>query len=196
MPNMQAKYMTMPEDESEPKEVAVGQVGELYVSGPNVFMGYHQNPEATKGCLSEDGWFQTGDVGFQDSKGHFYITDRVKELIKYKGFQVPPAELEGLLVDNDAIDDVAVIGIESEAHGSEVPLACVVRSAKSKSSGVNEKAEAEKIVKWLDSKVAHHKRLRGGVQFVDEIPKNPSGKILRRVLKQKFMATKTPKAKL
>lgn len=197
MPNMEAKYMTMPEDEAEPQEVAVGEVGELYLRGPNVFLGYHQNPEATKNCLSEDGWFQTGDVGYQDAKGHFYITDRVKELIKYKGFQVPPAELEGYLVDNDAIDDVAVIGIESETHGSEVPMACIVRSAKSKSSGVSEKDEAAKIVKWLDSKVASHKRLRGGVQFVDVIPKNPSGKILRRLLKQKFKGVaEAPKARL
>ncbi|EKV14930.1 Phenylacetyl-CoA ligase [Penicillium digitatum PHI26] len=197
MPNMQAKYMTMPEDGSEPKEVAEGEVGELYLSGPNVFLGYHENPEATKGCLSEDGWFQTGDVGYQDAKGNFYITDRVKELIKYKGFQVPPAELEGYLVDNDAVDDVAVIGIESEAHGSEVPMACVVRSAKSKSSGKSVKDEAANIIKWLDSKVASHKRLRGGVQFVDEIPKNPSGKILRRILKQRLKGVaEAPKAKL
>ncbi|KAJ5542293.1 hypothetical protein N7461_008296 [Penicillium sp. DV-2018c] len=197
MPNMEAKYMTMPEDGSEPEEVAIGQVGELYLKGPNVFMGYHKNPEATKGCLSEDGWFRTGDVGYQDAKGNFYITDRVKELIKYKGFQVPPAELEGYLVDNDAIDDVAVIGIESEAHGSEVPLACVVRSAKSKSSGLSDEEEAANIIKWLDSKVASHKRLRGGVWFVDIIPKNPSGKILRRVLKQQYKQTTLgPKAKL
>ncbi|KAJ5614148.1 hypothetical protein N7528_007802 [Penicillium herquei] len=197
MPNMEAKYMTMPEDGSESKEVAAGEVGELYVRGPNVFLGYHQNPAATKECLSDDGWFRTGDVGYQDVKGNFFITDRVKELIKYKGFQVPPAELEGLLVDNDAIDDVAVIGIESEAHGSEVPMACVVRSAKSKSSGASEKDEAAKIIQWLDGKVAHHKRLRGGVRFVDEIPKNPSGKILRRLLKLKFKdELKGPRAKL
>ncbi|KAJ5556216.1 hypothetical protein N7494_000131 [Penicillium frequentans] len=197
MPNMEAKYMTMPEDGSESKEVNVGEVGELYLRGPNVFMGYHKNPDATKECLSADGWFRTGDVGYQDAKGNFFITDRVKELIKYKGFQVPPAELEGLLVDNEAIDDVAVIGLESEAHGSEVPMACVVRSAKSKSSGSSEKDEAAKIVKWLDSKVAHHKRLRGGVRFVDQIPKNPSGKILRRMLKQQFKdELKGPKAKL
>lgn len=197
MPNMEAKYMTMPEDGSESKEVNVGEVGELYLRGPNVFMGYHKNPDATKECLSADGWFRTGDVGYQDAKGNFFITDRVKELIKYKGFQVPPAELEGLLVDNEAIDDVAVIGLESEAHGSEVPMACVVRSAKSKSSGSSEKEEAAKIVKWLDSKVAHHKRLRGGVRFVDQIPKNPSGKILRRMLKQQFKdELKGPKAKL
>lgn len=197
MPNMEAKYMTMPEDGSEPREVAVGEVGELSVRGPNVFLGYHQNPAATRECLSEDGWFRTGDVGYQDAKGNFFITDRVKELIKYKGFQVPPAELEGILVDNEGIDDVAVIGIESEAHGSEVPLACVVRSAKSKTSGVSEADEAASIVKWLDSKVAPHKRLRGGVRFVDSIPKNPSGKILRRLLKQQFKdAGKGPRAKL
>jgi acyl-CoA synthetase (AMP-forming)/AMP-acid ligase II len=197
MPNMEARYMTMPEDGSAPQEVKTGEVGELYLRGPNVFLGYHKNPEATKECLSADGWFRTGDVGYQDVKGNFFITDRVKELIKYKGFQVPPAELEGILVDNEAIDDVAVIGVESEAHGSEVPLACVVRSAKSKSSGTNEEQEAAKIVQWLDSKVAPHKRLRGGVRFVDHIPKNPSGKILRRMLKQKFKEElQRPKAKL
>ena len=197
MPNMEAKYMTMPEDDSDPQEVAKGEVGELYVRGPNVFLGYHQNPAATRDCLSADGWFRTGDVGYQDTKGNFFITDRVKELIKYKGFQVPPAELEGILVDNENIDDVAVIGIESESHGSEVPMACVVRSAKSKSSGLSEEEEAANIVRWLDGKVAHHKRLRGGVRFVDAIPKNPSGKILRRVLKQQFKAElQKPKAKL
>ncbi|KAJ5176114.1 uncharacterized protein N7482_001991 [Penicillium canariense] len=197
MPNMEAKYMTMPEDGSEPREVATGEVGELSVRGPNVFLGYHQNPTATRECLSEDGWFRTGDVGYQDAQGNFFITDRVKELIKYKGFQVPPAELEGLLVDNEAIDDVAVIGIESDAHGSEVPLACVVRSSKSKASGASETEEAANIVRWLDSKVAHHKRLRGGVQFVDQVPKNPSGKILRRILKQQFKdLAKGPRAKL
>lgn len=185
LPNMEAKYMTMPEDASEPVEVPAGEVGELYMRGPNVFQGYHNNPAATAECLSEDGWFRTGDVGFQDPQGNFYITDRVKELIKYKGFQVAPAELEGILVDNEAVDDVAVIGVESEAHGTEVPLAYVVRSAKSLNSGVSAAQEAENIVKWLDAKVAYHKRLRGGVSFVKEIPKSASGKILRRLLKKK-----------
>ncbi|OJJ81655.1 acyl--CoA ligase [Aspergillus glaucus CBS 516.65] len=199
VPNMEAKYMTMPEDGSEPSEVGAGEVGELYVRGENVFQGYHENPTATEECLSADGWFRTGDVGYQDPKGNFYITDRVKELIKYKGFQVAPAELEGILVDNEAVDDVAVIGVESEAHGSEVPIAFVVRSGKSKSSGASAEQEAENIIKWLDSKVAYHKRLRGGVRFVDEIPKSPSGKILRRMLKKQVQdETKAakPKAKL
>ncbi|KAE8329100.1 hypothetical protein BDV39DRAFT_214098 [Aspergillus sergii] len=196
LPNMEAKYMTMPEDESEPREVTVGEVGELYMKGPNIFQGYHNNPAATADCLT-DGWFRTGDVGYQDKNGNFYITDRVKELIKYKGFQVAPAELEGILVDHEAIDDVAVIGIESEAHGTEVPLAFVVRSAKSKASGASAEQEAANIIKWLDGKVAYHKRLRGGVRFVDTIPKSVSGKILRRVLKaQAKEAAAAPKAKL
>ncbi|CAL5869569.1 uncharacterized protein PFLUO_LOCUS3799 [Penicillium psychrofluorescens] len=186
MPSMEAKYMTMPEDGSEPREVSAPEVGELYLRGPNIFLGYHNNPAATKECLSDDGWFRTGDVGYQDAKGNFYITDRVKELIKYKGFQVPPAELEGILVDNEAIDDVAVIGVQSDSHGSEVPMACAVRSAKSKSSGVSAEGEAAKIAKWLEGKVAPHKRLRGGLRWVESIPKNPSGKILRRKLKEQF----------
>lgn len=195
--NMEAKYMTTPEDDSEPKEVPVGQVGELYMRGPNIFLGYHKNQKATEGCLSADGWFRTGDVGFQDKNFDFYITDRVKELIKYKGFQVPPAELEGILVDNELIDDVAVIGIYSEEHGSEVPRAYVVRSAKSKSSGSSDSDEAAKIVGWIHSKVAQHKRLRGGVRFVDAIPKSVSGKILRRVLKEQAKKEQeAPKAKL
>ncbi|PYH99613.1 acetyl-CoA synthetase-like protein [Aspergillus ellipticus CBS 707.79] len=185
LPNMDAKYMTMPEDGSDPTEVAPGQVGELYMRGPNVFLGYHNNPAATADCLSSDGWFRTGDVGYQDEQGNFYITDRVKELIKYKGFQVAPAELEGILVDNEAVDDVAVIGIESEAHGTEVPLAYVVRSAQSLSTSTPAPQVATDIVKWLDAKVAYHKKLRGGVWFVDEIPKSASGKILRRLLKKK-----------
>lgn len=195
LPNMEAKYMTSGEDGSEPKEVAIGEVGELYVRGPNVFLGYHRNPRATAECLSPDGWFRTGDVGYQDKEGNFYITDRVKELIKYKGFQVAPAELEGMLLDNDAVDDVAVIGVYSQEHGSEVPRAYVVRSAKSKASGRSAEEEAEAIVSWLNSRVAQHKRLRGGVRFIDAVPKSAIGKILRRVLKE-AAKKEQPKARL
>ncbi|KAJ9195637.1 hypothetical protein DTO164E3_6713 [Paecilomyces variotii] len=184
LPNIEAKYMTSPEDESEPQEVKVGEVGELYMRGPNVFLGYHNNPQATAGCLSPDGWFRTGDVGFQDKDGNFYITDRVKELIKYNGFQVAPAELEGILMDNEAVDDVAVIGVQTDANGSEVPRAYIVRSPKSLHAGISSEEEAEHISAWLDQKVAYHKRLRGGIRFVDQIPKSPSGKILRRILKE------------
>ncbi|EEH40132.2 4-coumarate-CoA ligase [Paracoccidioides lutzii Pb01] len=177
------KYMTSPDDGSEPVELHVGRTGEIYVRGPNVFLGYLNNPEATAACLSQDGWFRTGDVGHQDEHGNLYITDRVKERIKYKGFQVAPAELEGVLVENELIANVAVIGVESEVHGSEVPRAFVVLSGKKVEDGTA--ADAEQIVQWLAGKVAPHKRLRGGVRFVHEIPKSASGKILRRVLKDR-----------
>lgn len=117
LPNLTAKYIN-----AEEKEVPAGQTGELWIKGPNIFKGYLNNPVGTKNALTDDGYFKTGDVGHQDSKGNFYITDRVKELIKYKGFQVPPAELEGLLLGNDEVDDVAVIGIYEEDQATEVYL--------------------------------------------------------------------------
>ncbi|KAI2050096.1 hypothetical protein LOZ43_004989 [Ophidiomyces ophidiicola] len=197
LPNLEAKYMTSPEDDSAPQEVPIGQVGELYVRGPNVFMGYLDNPAATAACISPDGWFRTGDVGYEDEEGFLFITDRVKELIKYKGFQVAPAELEGLLTDYEAVQDAAVIGIESEEHGSEVPRAYIVPNPKIIPPGRRTPEEAAKIAQWLQGKVAPHKRLRGGVRFVDEIPKSVSGKILRRVLKdQAKKEAATIKAKL
>ncbi|KAI4856052.1 acetyl-CoA synthetase-like protein, partial [Aureobasidium sp. EXF-8846] len=174
LPNMTAKYMS-----PEEKEVPVGEVGELWLKGPNIFMGYLNNAEGTANALTSDGYFKTGDVGFQDKDNNFFITDRVKELIKYKGFQVPPAELEGYLVAHDKIDDVAVIGIYREDLASEVPRAYVV-PRKGVEAG---KALEDDIVNWIGAKVANHKKLRGGVKFVDQIPKSISGKILRRVLK-------------
>jgi acyl-coenzyme A synthetase/AMP-(fatty) acid ligase len=178
----------------EEKEVPAGETGELWLKGPNIFLGYLNNPEGTKNALTEDGYFKTGDVGHQDKEGNFYITDRVKELIKYKGFQVPPAELEGILISHPDIDDVAVIGIEDHEQATEVPRAYVVPK-----KGVAEGKKTEKrIVEWLGQKVASHKRLRGGVRFVDAVPKSVSGKILRRVLKEMAMEEekKGAKAKL
>lgn len=186
LPNQTAKYMS-----PEEKEVPVGQTGELWIKGPNIFKGYLNNPEGTKHALTEDGYFKTGDVGHQDDKGNFYITDRVKELIKYKGFQVPPAELEGLLLGNDEVDDAAVIGIYDESQATELPRAYIVPA-----KGVKADKETEKRIQdWLAAKVANHKRLRGGIRFVDEIPKSASGKILRRLLKDQAKAEQT-KAKL
>jgi 4-coumarate--CoA ligase len=176
LPFQTAKYMSADE-----KEMAVGEVGELWIKGPNVFKGYLNNPEGTAHALTADGYFKTGDVGYQDKDGNFYITDRVKELIKYKGFQVAPAELEGILVSHPGIDDVAVIGVYDKDQASELPRAYVVPKG---GLGKGEK-EAQEIIEWLGAKVAHHKKLRGGVWFVDEIPKSISGKILRRLLKVK-----------
>ncbi|KAG9891608.1 acetyl-CoA synthetase-like protein, partial [Aureobasidium melanogenum] len=204
---MTAKYMS-----PEEKEVPAGEVGELWLKGPNVFKGYLNNPEGTANALTSDGYFKTGDVGYQDKDNNFFITDRVKELIKYKvrcikgsntndnltlvlqGFQVPPAELEGYLVAHDKIDDVAVIGIYRDDIATEVPRAYVV-PRKGVEAG---KALEDDIVNWIGAKVAHHKKLRGGVKFVDQIPKSISGKILRRVLKAQAEeeAKKGQKAKL
>ena len=187
-PNLTAKYM----DEAE-REVPVGRIGELWLKGPSVFKGYLNNEAGTRAALTADGYFRTGDVGYQDERGNFYITDRVKELIKYKGFQVPPAELEGLLVANPMVDDVAVVGVYDESQATEVPMAFVVPA-----KGVQRGEQSEKeIVDWMAGKVAPHKRLRGGVRFVDEIPKSASGKILRRVLKKRVEdELKRTKAKL
>ncbi|KAF2481070.1 hypothetical protein BDY17DRAFT_300645 [Neohortaea acidophila] len=189
MPNMTAKFMS-----EEEKELPVGQTGELWIKGPNIFQGYLNNPEGTKNALTSDGFFKTGDVGYLDKHGNFFITDRVKELIKYKGFQVPPAQLEGLLASHEKIDDVAVLGVYRDDLASEVPLAYVVPT-----KGATPGPQLEKeIVDWLASKVANYKRLRGGVKFTNEIPKSASGKILRRLLKAKYQeeAKKGPKAKL
>lgn len=176
LPNQITKYMS-----PEEKEVPVGETGELWIKGPNIFLGYLNNKEGTENALTDDGYFKTGDVGYQDEKGNFFITDRVKELIKYKGFQVPPAELEGLLISHPDIDDVAVIGIYDKNQATEIPRAYVVPK-----KGIEGNFEEEKkITDWLSKKVASHKRLRGGVRFVDAIPKSPSGKILRRLLKVK-----------
>jgi len=188
LPNQTAKYMSPDE-----RELPVGETGELWIKGPNIFKGYHNNPAGTRNALTPDGYFKTGDVGHQDQDGNFYITDRVKELIKYKGFQVPPAELEGLLISHPSINDVAVVGIYYEDQATEVPRAYVVLKP-----GVEAGAQtAEAIATWLAGKVAGHKRLRGGVRFVDEIPKSASGKILRRVLKARAEGEeKALKAKL
>jgi 4-coumarate--CoA ligase len=187
LPNLEAKFCAVPgsgedhDPNGKAEEVAPGETGELYVRGPNIFLGYHGKLEATRECLDREGWFRTGDVGYVDGRGDIYITDRVKELIKYKGFQVPPAELEGYLVDHDWVDDVAVVGVESQELGTEVPRAYVVRKGGMKAV---KEGEAEGLVRWLNERVANHKKLRGGLRFVDAVPKSASGKILRRILKE------------
>lgn len=205
VPNMVARYMS-----SDGKELGPGEVGELWIAGPNVFQGYWKNETATKESLEEvDGtiWYKTGDVGFQDEKHNFYITDRVKELIKYKGFQVAPAELEGKLMDHPLVNDVAVIGVEDAEQHTEVPRAYIVHAKRGGDAGEKESGrpkdqesakDAEEIIAWTAGKVSSHKRLRGGIRFIDEIPKSASGKILRRVLKDRVKAEtlKSGKSKL
>ncbi|KFY89894.1 hypothetical protein V498_06283 [Pseudogymnoascus sp. VKM F-4517 (FW-2822)] len=164
-----------------PRKLRLGETGELHVKGPNVFAGYHGNPKATAECLS-DGWFRTGDVGYINERGNLFITDRVKELIKYKGFQVPPAELEGYLVEFPGVVDCAVIGIYNKELATEVPRAYIVTENPLKPLDIQE------LQRWFSSRVASHKKLRGGVRLVEQIPKNASGKILRKDLKAMALA--------
>ncbi len=104
-------------DAESGKGLGIGEDGEIWVKGPQVMTGYLNNAEATAATIDEDGWLHTGDVGHVDDDGHFTIVDRLKELIKFKGFQVPPAELEALLVTHPAIADAAVIGVPDDDAG-------------------------------------------------------------------------------
>jgi acyl-CoA synthetase (AMP-forming)/AMP-acid ligase II len=156
------------------KDVEIGERGEVWVRGPQVMKGYLNNPEATALTVDADGWLHTGDIGVMDADGYLTVVDRLKELIKVKGFQVAPAELESLLLKHPKIADVAVIPVADE-HSGEVPKAiCVAR----------EPLSAEDVMAYLDPQVAHYKRVKH-VAFVDAIPKSPSGKILRRILVEK-----------
>jgi acyl-CoA synthetase (AMP-forming)/AMP-acid ligase II len=149
--------------------------GELWIRGPQVMRGYLADDEATAATLTDDGWLKTGDVARVDEDGCFRIVDRVKELIKYKGYQVPPAELEALLIGHPAVADAAVIPIPDEA-GGEAPKACVVPAG--------DDFDGDALMAWVAEHVAPYKRIRA-VEVVDEIPKSASGKIMRRLLRDR-----------
>ena len=146
--------------------------GEIWIKGPQVMRGYLADEEATAATLTDDGWLKTGDVARLGEGRAFYVVDRVKELIKYKGYQVPPAELEALLVSHPAVKDAAVIPLRGD-DGEEVPKACVV---------CGEEIDDDELMAWVAERVAPYKRIRA-VEVVDEIPKSASGKILRRLLR-------------
>lgn len=148
--------------------------GELWIRGPQVMKGYLHNKQATDETLVGDGWMRTGDVAIINETQQFSIVDRIKELIKSKGHQVAPAELEGILLKHDNVTDVAVIGVRDEDGVTEFPRAYLV---------VTPGADVTKIIHDFNSSVAVHKRLWGGVVVLDQVPKSPSGKILRRLLR-------------
>ncbi|CDO68622.1 hypothetical protein BN946_scf184996.g53 [Trametes cinnabarina] len=180
----------------------INEPGELLVMGPQVTLGYYQNEQATKEAFV-DGWLRTGDEVLFKENGDMFVTDRIKELIKVKGNQVAPSELEGHLLDHPDVADVAVIGIPDDFAG-EVPLAFVVLKPTTAAEVAKNPALAEEVKTRLQKHVSatktKYKWLTGGVDFIDAIPKNPSGKILRRVLKEKAKSLRPPaqqsKAKL
>ncbi|RVX72393.1 hypothetical protein B0A52_03581 [Exophiala mesophila] len=189
LPNLEIRFCHVRDDVShhdEVTEVAQGEPGELQLKGPNIFLGYHNRHQESADAFTKDGWFRTGDVGYLDRYGNLYITDRIKEMIKYKGFQIAPAELESLLRQNPLVADVAVVGVEAIEKGTELPRAYVVRQANTsnKNRATLDKEQEQEIIHWLSNQVVKYKRLSGGVRFVQQIPRSPTGKILRRVLKE------------
>jgi acyl-CoA synthetase (AMP-forming)/AMP-acid ligase II len=145
--------------------------GEVWVRGPQVMKGYLNRPDATESTITPDGWLKTGDIGYYDEDGYFFFVDRLKELIKYKAYQVAPAELEALLLTHPGVSDAAVIGVPDEEAG-ELPKAYIVPRAE---------VTAEEIMTFVAERVAPYKKIRL-LEFTDQIPKSASGKILRRVL--------------
>ncbi|MGW3263731.1 4-coumarate--CoA ligase family protein [Streptomyces sp. NPDC001056] len=160
------------------RDLGTGEAGEILIRGPQVMKGYLGRPEATAALVDADGWLHTGDVGRVDGDGWLFVVDRVKELIKYKGFQVAPAELEALLLAHPGIADAAVIGTYDE-DGNEVPHAFVVR----RSEG-DEPTETD-VLLHVAERVAPYKRVRR-VTFTDSVPRAASGKILRRQLRERI----------
>ncbi|KAK5710862.1 hypothetical protein LTR17_018672 [Elasticomyces elasticus] len=186
LPNLRMRVVD-PETEVD---VGVGEggwteAGEIWIAGPNVFLGYLRNEEASKGAFSveEDGtrWYRTGDVGRVDGEGYLEILDRLKEMIKFKGSQVIPSELEAKLLQHPYIMDCAVLGKWLEEQATELPVAFVVLSPEALAEGPG--TAVEEIHGWFNAQVASYKRLRGGIRVVDVIPKSTAGKILRRQLK-------------
>jgi acyl-CoA synthetase (AMP-forming)/AMP-acid ligase II len=167
IPNTECTVM----DPASGAELGAGGQGEVWIRGPQVMAGYLNNPEATAAMLDAQGWLHTGDIGSVDADGYLHVVDRLKELIKYKGYQVAPAELEGLLLTHPAVADAAVIPCP-DIEAGEVPKALVVLKGT---------VTPDELMAFVNQQVAPYKKIRQ-LDVVDQIPKSPSGKILRRVL--------------
>jgi 4-coumarate--CoA ligase len=180
-PNTQTRIV----DPVRGTDLGTGEEGEIYVRGPQVMKGYLNNPQATAATIDPDGWLHTGDLGYIDADGHLYVTDRLKELIKYKGFQVPPAELEAVLLRHPDVTDAAVVGLPDEEAG-EIPVGYVTLRPGAASSPAE-------ILRFVSSQVAGYKQIRR-LEVIEAIPKSPSGKILRRILRDAAAAQAEPPA--
>jgi acyl-CoA synthetase (AMP-forming)/AMP-acid ligase II len=173
IPGIEVKLMAEGKDVSATK----GKRGELYIKGPTVTMGYFGNAEASKELLDEDSWLKGGDLGYVDENGWLRLDGRSKELIKVRGFQVSPSEIEDVVRSCPGVADVAVLGVEDAGRNGEVPRAFVVKLP-------GKEVSEEEVKSWVRERLASYKALAGGVIFVDTIPRNATGKILRRLLKE------------
>ncbi len=169
--NTQQKIVDL---ETGERELPLGEDGEIVIRGPQIMQGYWKAPEETARAL-RDGWLYTGDIGHVDAEGFTYIVDRKKEMIKYKGFGIAPAELESLLLEHPAVMDSAVIGIPDDDAGELPKGFVVIRKG-------HEDVTPEEIVAFANGKLAGYKKIHT-VEFIEAIPKVASGKILRRELK-------------
>jgi len=174
LPNTEVKVV----DVVSHAELGPHEEGEICVRGPQVMKGYLNRPDATAAMIDAEGWLHTGDIGYADEQGCFFIVDRLKELIKYKGMQIAPAELEAVLLEHPSIADAAVIPLDDEDAG-QVPKAFVVLKGD---------VSPAQILEYVAARVAPYKKLRS-VEVTDQIPKSPSGKILRRILVERQRST-------
>ncbi|EGC33576.1 hypothetical protein DICPUDRAFT_36508 [Dictyostelium purpureum] len=171
LPNQIAKII----DTMTGETLNAGAKGEICIKGPNVMLGYFDNPKATAEVIDNEGFLRTGDIGYVDDDGFFYVVDRQKELIKVKGFQVAPAELEALLLTHPKIQDACVVGLPRGEVG-EVPRGFVVLKP-------GQAATEKEILDWAHPKIANYKHFRGGLFFLQAVPKSATGKLLRKELK-------------
>ncbi|KAM9978399.1 hypothetical protein ACTFIY_012164 [Dictyostelium cf. discoideum] len=171
IPNLLAKIVSPETGEN----LGIGEKGEICIKGPNVMLGYYNNENATNEVIDKDGFLKTGDIGYVDEDGYYFIVDRSKELLKCKGFQVPPAELEALLLSHPKVADACVVGL-SKGDMGEVPRGFVVTKQ-------NESLSEEELLDWAHPKIANYKHFRGGIFFIPVIPKSVSGKLLSKNLK-------------
>ncbi|RCH95928.1 hypothetical protein CU098_009733 [Rhizopus stolonifer] len=174
--NMECKLV-----DQEGNEVGPDQPGEILFRGPMVMKGYLNDDKANAETFTKDDWMRTGDVAIYDSKsGEFYIIDRIKELIKYKGYQVAPAELEALLMSHKSVADCCVVGVYDPIQATELPRAYIVLQP----SVLDNQSTLKMMSEFVDGQVVSYKRLRGGIRFIDQVPKSASGKILRRQVRE------------